>query len=158
MQSALEIEPDGWDFFVNIGQDDYPIASAQEIQSYFSSISKDTNFIMCWPIQGHNFFGQWERHEARVLKVVATTTTTTITSTTSTSSPRITIYFTTTGSSTSMTTMTTTTITFAAAAMMAAATANTQLYYYYYYYCCCCCTSWKLLLGQLVPPELESDF
>lgn len=28
-----------------------------------------TNFIYCWPIDGHNFFGQWEGHGNRVKDV-----------------------------------------------------------------------------------------
>ncbi|CAN0446685.1 unnamed protein product, partial [Scytosiphon promiscuus] len=28
-----------------------------------------TNFIKCWPIEGHDFFGQMERHEQRVQDV-----------------------------------------------------------------------------------------
>lgn len=28
-----------------------------------------TNFIKCWPIEGHDFFGQWEHHDQRLQDV-----------------------------------------------------------------------------------------
>lgn len=50
-------------------QDDYPLTSAADIQSTLARHPRETNFIYCWDLAGHDFFGQWERHDRRVTKV-----------------------------------------------------------------------------------------
>ncbi|EWM30599.1 core-2 i-branching enzyme [Nannochloropsis gaditana] len=69
MQAALESDPE-WEYFVNIGQEDYPLQSPAAIQEYLAhAVPPATNFIYCWDLRGHDFFGQWEHHEGRVSKV-----------------------------------------------------------------------------------------
>ena len=68
MQEALEVDAD-WEYFVNIGQEDYPLESPQAIQELLAQAPEATNFIYCWDINGHDFFGQWERHAKRINSV-----------------------------------------------------------------------------------------
>jgi len=65
MQTALE-KDNRWSYFVNIGQEDYPLVSQFKMSEWLSSKPLGTNYIMCWDIEGHHFFGQWEHHERRV--------------------------------------------------------------------------------------------
>ena len=40
------------------------------IQDYLAhSTPPATNFIYCWDLRGHDFFGQWEHHQGRVSRV-----------------------------------------------------------------------------------------
>lgn len=51
-------------------QEDYPLQSPAAIQEYLAhAVPPATNFIYCWDLRGHDFFGQWEHHEGRVSKV-----------------------------------------------------------------------------------------
>ncbi|CAN0307100.1 unnamed protein product, partial [Ectocarpus sp. 13 AM-2016] len=50
-------------------QEDYPSASQAEMRRWLKDRKDGTNFIKCWPIEGHDFFGQMERHEQRVQDV-----------------------------------------------------------------------------------------
>ncbi|CAN0170864.1 unnamed protein product, partial [Ectocarpus sp. 8 AP-2014] len=50
-------------------QEDYPSASQTEMRRWLKDQKDGTNFIKCWPIEGHDFFGQMERHEQRVQDV-----------------------------------------------------------------------------------------
>ncbi|CAN0462507.1 unnamed protein product, partial [Laminaria digitata] len=68
MQKAAEVDS-SWRFFVNLGHEDYPSASQHEVRTWLKDQPDGTNFIKCWPIEGHNFFGQFERHESRVKDV-----------------------------------------------------------------------------------------
>jgi hypothetical protein len=45
------------------------LTSASDIQSTLARHPEATNFIYCWDLAGHDFFGQWERHDRRVTKV-----------------------------------------------------------------------------------------
>mmetsp|Transcript_32795 Transcript_32795/g.42108 ORF Transcript_32795/g.42108 Transcript_32795/m.42108 type:complete len:454 (-) Transcript_32795:403-1764(-) len=65
MQTALEMNSE-WRYFVNLGHEDYPIMNQNEMSSWLETQSDGTNFIKCWEIDGHDFFGQWEHHERRV--------------------------------------------------------------------------------------------
>ncbi|CAN0373445.1 unnamed protein product, partial [Hapterophycus canaliculatus] len=50
-------------------QEDYPSASQAEMRGWLKDKKDGTNFIKCWPIEGHDFFGQMERHDQRVQDV-----------------------------------------------------------------------------------------
>jgi hypothetical protein len=45
------------------------MASAEAIKARLAGAPHATNFIMCWDIHGHDFFGQWEMHQQRVSRV-----------------------------------------------------------------------------------------
>ncbi|CAM9921014.1 unnamed protein product, partial [Ectocarpus fasciculatus] len=68
MTKAVEVDS-SWRFFVNLGHEDYPSASQAEMRRWLKDKKDGTNFIKCWPIEGHDFFGQMERHEQRVQDV-----------------------------------------------------------------------------------------
>ncbi|CAM9143706.1 unnamed protein product [Ectocarpus sp. 12 AP-2014] len=68
MTKAVEVDS-SWRFFVNLGHEDYPSASQAEMRRWLKDRKDGTNFIKCWPIEGHDFFGQMERHEQRVQDV-----------------------------------------------------------------------------------------
>mmetsp|Transcript_14498 Transcript_14498/g.22727 ORF Transcript_14498/g.22727 Transcript_14498/m.22727 type:complete len:422 (-) Transcript_14498:117-1382(-) len=69
MQVALEQDPT-WGYFVNIGHEDYPAMGQGQMSAWLGRHEVETggpvNFIKCWDILGHDFFGQWEHHERRV--------------------------------------------------------------------------------------------
>ncbi|CAM9732374.1 unnamed protein product, partial [Chrysoparadoxa australica] len=65
MQTALE-KDEKWSYFVNLGHEDYPLASQDEVARSLADAPSGTNFIKCWPIEGYDFFGQWEGHSHRV--------------------------------------------------------------------------------------------
>ncbi len=50
-------------------QEDYPSSSQTEMRRWMKDQKDGTNFIKCWPIEGHDFFGQWEHHEGRLQDV-----------------------------------------------------------------------------------------
>ena len=51
-------------------QEDYPLERPEVIQDYLAySTPPATNFIYCWDLRGHDFFGQWEHHQGRVSRV-----------------------------------------------------------------------------------------
>lgn len=65
MQVALEVDSK-WSWFVNLGHEDYPIKSQGDFRKKLGETSPGTNFIHCWPLEEHDFFGQVERHGQRV--------------------------------------------------------------------------------------------
>lgn len=50
-------------------QEDYPSASQAEMRRWLKQKPDGTNFIKCWPIEKHDFFGQTEGHANRVKDV-----------------------------------------------------------------------------------------
>ncbi|CAM9250441.1 unnamed protein product, partial [Discosporangium mesarthrocarpum] len=68
MQKAMDVDP-RWRYFVNLGHEDYPSASQGHVREWLSEVPDGTNFIKCWPIEGHDFFGQWEKHGIRAADV-----------------------------------------------------------------------------------------
>ncbi|CAN0114818.1 unnamed protein product, partial [Phaeothamnion confervicola] len=56
----------GWRYFVNIGHEDYPLVPQAAASARLAAFPDGTNFIKCWNIEGHDFFGQWEHHKTRV--------------------------------------------------------------------------------------------
>ena len=58
-----------WDYFLLMGHDTLPIVTLPYMEAFLthtnSGINDDseyrgTNFIYCWEVSGHSFFGQWE--------------------------------------------------------------------------------------------------
>eukprot|EP00903_Cladosiphon_okamuranus_P011413 g10756.t1 len=68
MTKAVEVDS-SWRYFVNLGHEDYPSASQTEMRRWMKDQKDGTNFIKCWPIEGHDFFGQWEHHDQRLADV-----------------------------------------------------------------------------------------
>lgn len=68
MDKALEVNA-SWRYFVNIGHEDYPSTSQEEMRRWLKQKPDGTNFIKCWPIEKHDFFGQTEGHANRVKDV-----------------------------------------------------------------------------------------
>eukprot|EP00752_Nemacystus_decipiens_P005882 g5316.t1 len=68
MTKAVEVDS-SWRYFVNLGHEDYPSASQPEMRRWLKDKEDGTNFIKCWPIEGHDFFGQWEHHDQRLQDV-----------------------------------------------------------------------------------------
>ena len=51
-------------------QEDYPLERPAAIRAHLATAAPaGTNFIYCWDINGHDFFGQWEHHHGRVQRV-----------------------------------------------------------------------------------------
>ncbi|KAG5183246.1 core-2/I-branching enzyme-domain-containing protein [Tribonema minus] len=68
-QAALELDQ-RWSYFVNIGHEDYPNASPREIRKALTAMPAGRNYMKCWHLAEHDFFGQIERHGPKARKVV----------------------------------------------------------------------------------------
>eukprot|EP00736_Rhodelphis_marinus_P006510 Rmarinus@m.8322 len=64
MDKAIDVDHD-WTHFVAIGQEDYPLERNDYIVKALTR-SPYNNFLYCWDIDNHNFFGQVEKHGFRV--------------------------------------------------------------------------------------------
>ena len=61
---------DLWDYFLLMGHDTLPIVTLPYMEAFLTHTNsgtndddseyRGTNFIYCWEVSGHSFFGQWE--------------------------------------------------------------------------------------------------
>jgi hypothetical protein len=59
-----------WDYFLLMGHDTLPIVTLPYMEAFLTHTNsgtnaddseyRGTNFIYCWEVSGHIFFGQWE--------------------------------------------------------------------------------------------------
>jgi hypothetical protein len=78
MQAADQFKyPDGsqssWEYFVLLGHESLPLRSLKYTENVLASYPKGTNFINCWKSSGHDFYGQHEDINWRLLRVVVDT-------------------------------------------------------------------------------------
>lgn len=67
---ARQQSPSSWDYFVLVGHESVPLYPLSYIEAFLASAQPGTNFINCWPVQGYDFFGQWEDNTYRLEEVV----------------------------------------------------------------------------------------
>lgn len=79
MQKAYEVDDNNnnnkWDYFMLMGHDTLPMVTLNYMEQFLidslttsndSSEYKGKNYIYCWQVSGHNFFGQWEDNTWRL--------------------------------------------------------------------------------------------
>ena len=70
VSEARQQSPSSWDYFVLVGHESVPLYPLAYIEAFLASAQPGTNFINCWPVQGYDFFGQWEDNTYRLEEVV----------------------------------------------------------------------------------------
>jgi hypothetical protein len=90
MHGALEFDdfsknatrPDGssrhraaadWAYFVLIGHESVPLYPLPYIERFLAHSPAGTNFMNCWPVEGYDFYGQWEDNTYRLQDIVIDT-------------------------------------------------------------------------------------
>lgn len=49
-----------WEYFVFVTHESIPLTPLGYMENFLASYPSGTNFINCWPVDGYDFFGQWE--------------------------------------------------------------------------------------------------
>lgn len=62
-----------WEYFILAGHETVPLYPLVYIENYLASSIPGTNFINCWPVEGYDFFGQWEDNRYRLQDIAVDT-------------------------------------------------------------------------------------